>query len=414
MLKFSIKGENECAVVGYEGDATTVSIPDSVEFEGRKYCVTEVEAEAFDMCKHVTCIEVPASVKKIGNSAFIFCSSLEKVKLNDGLEEIDRFAFSFCENLTEVIIPQSTKLIGDGVFRECRKLVKVRLPDGLTKIGRDSFSCCLSLSDINFPESLTHIGADAFCLCQMLPDPHLHSLEEIGDSAFYGCKLFEPRILFYANNTKCYGWVGDPNKCTEVEIPATVTHINSLAFCNCRKVKSVVLPEGITEIGQYTFASCNGLTEVRLPSTLKTIGYEAFGYCISLTKIKIPDGVTEVADTAFQGCKRLVDVEMSPYAVFGVKLFGKAPFAIKYKRVIELNSLLVKTLAKDLFKKNKLKGFKVTGVGMHSVRLTLSIGKTEYWSGCLLIEDLPSKVEFLKQKLEEARKAVPDAPASLS
>ena len=76
MLKFSIKGENECAVVGYEGDATTVSIPDSVEFEGRKYCVTEVEAEAFDMCKHVTCIEVPASVKKIGNSAFIFCSSL--------------------------------------------------------------------------------------------------------------------------------------------------------------------------------------------------------------------------------------------------------------------------------------------------------------------------------------------------
>lgn len=414
MLKFSIKGENECAVVGYDGDVTTVSIPDSVEIEGRKYCVTEIEAEAFNMCKHVTCIEILASVKKIGNSAFCLCSSLEKVTLNDGLEEIDRFAFSFCENLTEVIIPQSTKLIGDGVFRECRKLVKVRLPGGLTRLGRDLFSCCLSLSDINFPDSLTSIGNGAFSACRMLPDPHLHNLEDVGDFAFSGCELFEPRVLFYANNTKCYGWVGDPNKCTEVEIPATVTHINSGAFCCCRKVKAVVLPEGITEIASYTFSSCNGLTEVRLPCTLKSIGYEAFSYCISLTGIKLPDSVTEVADTAFQGCKRLVDVEMSPYTVFGAKLFGKSPFGFKYKRVVELNSLLVKNLAKDFFKKNKLKGFKVSGIGLRSVRLTLSLEKTEYWSGCLLIEELPSKVEFLKQKLEEARRAVPDAPTSLS
>ena len=63
-------------------------------------------------------IVIPEGVKKIGASAFYWCTNLKSVTLPSTLEFIDSDAFSLCENLSEIIIPDNlTKLKwGDGVF----------------------------------------------------------------------------------------------------------------------------------------------------------------------------------------------------------------------------------------------------------------------------------------------------------
>lgn len=57
---------------------------------------------------------VPPHITRIGTSAF-FSTSLEKITLNDKLEEIYTGAFERT-NLTELVIPKSVNYIGDYVF----------------------------------------------------------------------------------------------------------------------------------------------------------------------------------------------------------------------------------------------------------------------------------------------------------
>ena len=90
----------------------------------------------------------------------------------------------------------------------------------VTSIGEKAFSGCSSLTSIKIPEGVTSIGR----------------------SAFDGCSSLEPKLLVYDKGTKCYGWVGNKEKCTDV-----------------------VIPEGVTSIGEWAFGRCSSLTSINIP-----------------------------------------------------------------------------------------------------------------------------------------------------
>ena len=48
--------------------------------------------------------------------AFSYCSSLETVELNEGLQTIERNAFSYCRLLKNIAIPNSVMTINDTAF----------------------------------------------------------------------------------------------------------------------------------------------------------------------------------------------------------------------------------------------------------------------------------------------------------
>ncbi|GFH50058.1 hypothetical protein CTEN210_06534 [Chaetoceros tenuissimus] len=74
------------------------------------------------------------TVKRIEESAFVYCKSLEFVKLSRNLECIGENAFCACFSLLSIFIPPSCREIGDVAFAACHKLINFNVPQH-TRLG---------------------------------------------------------------------------------------------------------------------------------------------------------------------------------------------------------------------------------------------------------------------------------------
>ena len=59
---------------------------------------------------------MPDSLTAIGENAFSYCSSLEKVRFSEHITEIPAYAFYCCNRLAEVDLPESVQWIEKGCF----------------------------------------------------------------------------------------------------------------------------------------------------------------------------------------------------------------------------------------------------------------------------------------------------------
>ena len=70
-------------------------------------------------------------------------------------------AFQYCKSLTIVGLPASLTEIGDLAFGGCTSLAFITIPHNVSRINRETFSGCTNLRQINLPTSITYIGSDA-------------------------------------------------------------------------------------------------------------------------------------------------------------------------------------------------------------------------------------------------------------
>ncbi|GEM_PF-5198838 len=142
-------------------------------------------------------VVIPSSVTFIGQSAFSYLSSLEKVTNNAKITKIADKTFEFCLNLKSVTIPSGVKTIGTDAFKCCGKLSSVTIPNTVTSIGSNAFRSCSTLSSVKVGTGLKTIGSYAFYQCVGLKAIDLPaSVTSIGYEAFYDCsKLYDVTIF---------------------------------------------------------------------------------------------------------------------------------------------------------------------------------------------------------------------------
>lgn len=163
-------------------------------------------AGTFARCKNLKTINIPQSVKIIGEKTFYECP-LTKINIPNSVEYIGDRAFERCPSLTEINIPNSVRYIGDLAFERCSSLAEINIPNSVRYIGDLAFCDCSSLRKAIVPDSLEYVGLEVFLGCSQL------DRKMVGGLICY--EIQSTDILFYVTanasfpggDAECMNWL---------------------------------------------------------------------------------------------------------------------------------------------------------------------------------------------------------------
>ena len=106
--------------------------------------------KVFSHAENLKAITIPRSVIGIGELSFHACSSLKKVSIKGKLRTIGRAAFERCESLNSFEIPDSVRDIKESyhIFKDCSSLEKVKIGNGMTELPVGIFEGCKILDTV--------------------------------------------------------------------------------------------------------------------------------------------------------------------------------------------------------------------------------------------------------------------------
>lgn len=345
--------------------------------------------------------------------------SLRKVTVTGGA--IAQQAFYNCQNLTEVILGEGVPSIGGLAFYNCSRIAKLQVPDTLTDVAYNAFLDCTELL------KQSYIGNDE--------NPYvilLHA-EQNGETftvpagtrviytqAFRDFSADVKNIIIPENSVRTIcNMAFSGLSVTTLEIPASVTHIDSGAFYDCSCLRELTLPfigtagdpgENITlgylfgsttssdnskmipkslvtlnVLGNIVYpyalngscietvnfgdratvvgglAGCTTLTSVTFGKNVSEIGQKAFYDCTGLKNIVLPATITKIGEEAFGRCTGLTSLTLpAALSEIGQKAFTECT---NLNAVTLPDSLT--TVGFNAFEKCKnLKSVYITDLGM--------------------------------------------------
>ncbi|MBQ2375037.1 MAG: leucine-rich repeat protein [Alistipes sp.] len=233
-------------------------------------------------------------VYQIPKDAFSGKTTLIKCVLPDKLERIESGAFS--SSLTGTVqLPEGLKYVaGFG----STKITNVQFPSTLEEIGDSAFEGCKSLMcEILLPESLKKIGKSAFSNSSISGNLILpEGLEDIGNSAF----------------SNCYYLTGS------LSIPQGIKVIKSGTFSGSGLDGNLILPKGLVEIGGAAFSNSGLRGELNIPSTVTIIGGSAFSGAKFSGTLVLPENLISLGSGAFYNCQWLTGIVEFPQNIVSI------------------------------------------------------------------------------------------------
>lgn len=199
--------------------------------------LTEIADNAFYNCENLTSIKLPASVKKIGEAAFVGCSALTIFDFasNTDMTDFDMGSggFTGCTKLKNFTVDGNT----NGVIRKWSKYQDLSIVDGVLYVRQDNH------------------------------------------------ELAPTWLIAYPGNH------GDT-----YTVPESVVEVWDYSFC-MSSIKEVTLPARLRYLGEYAFAYCNSLTKVTVNATIPCMAEKAFEGSTTAT-LHIPSaGLKELYET---------------------------------------------------------------------------------------------------------------------
>ena len=138
------------------------------------------------------------------------------------------------------------------------------------------------------------------------------SVTKIDSGAFSGCTELSSVAFggtmaqWDAVKDKIYLFIGDVPatsvKCADGvwQRPVVLVEDGVAVWCLDKSAASVEIPAGVTEIGEYAFEDCTALASVEIPEGVTGIGKSAFKGCTALKTVVLADGLAKVKSDWFK------------------------------------------------------------------------------------------------------------------
>lgn len=285
------------------------------------------------------------NASNVGAGAFMNCTKLLSVTLDNGVSIIGSSAFKGCTGLTSFVVPRSVTNIGTKAFEGCTKLKSITVPFvGASKEEARNFHLGYIFGASSYQENAEYVPAtlkevevtdpkliksNAFYGCSGLVYVSIDaSVESIGSGAFVGCNSLEEMVLPFVGvsktdkNSTFFGYIfgGANSSQNAAVVPETLKKVEitdveklaSYAFAGCVGIDEIIISSEVTSVGKDVFKDTgyflneenweNGLFYI---DTLLIAAKEDFsGACT------IKDGTTYIAKGAFEGCEGLTYVHI--------------------------------------------------------------------------------------------------------
>ena len=243
-------------------------------------------------------VHVPLNPEEIvPEGAFAGVPRLRHVSVESGIRLIGAEAWQNCRQLRIVKLPATVVGIADNAFRDCKLLNSVLAP-GCREFGYKAFAECCSLQWVYASEGVANMFT---------------SEAKFGQYLFQGCinlaeltlsELPSPRgSTLQARTSELAPGCLSATGITALALTKHFVAIGAHACDSCRLLKSVDLSNTkVEEIPEFTFVHCTSLREVLLPTTLHTIRVKAFMNCAALVELAIPPSLRYIGSRAFLDC----------------------------------------------------------------------------------------------------------------
>ena len=237
-------------------------IPDIFEADGVWYKVVGMSERTFYRDYDVASVVFPDTITHIANGAFELCRFLTYVRLPANLQSIGDYAFYDCESLLNIDLPDSLASIGNFAFSQCARITEIHLGNSLTEVGEYAFSSCDSITSLTVPGSLRVISPYAFANLYGVNELTVcEGVEMIGEGAF--CHLVD---------------------LTRLTLPDSVKHIGYGAFMQTTLI-SLELGDGDLIVDDEAFFNSDSLSVLIVGKGNKTFSPTAFTGCVFLRVI---------------------------------------------------------------------------------------------------------------------------------
>lgn len=162
--------------------------------------LTSIGKQAFEDCRSLTSLTMPATVTKIDNRAFYQCNSLTDITIPEGVTSIGHEAFFYCISLKNIALPNTVTTINPYAFYMCQSLESIEIPAKVTVVSDHLFYYCTSLKEVTIPADVTNINDYAFAYCSSLKKlkcrastPPVQGYGVFNKSSYLSCSLLVPK-----------------------------------------------------------------------------------------------------------------------------------------------------------------------------------------------------------------------------
>lgn len=184
------------AAFAYAGIRSIV-IPDSV---------TDVRGRICLDCPELRSVVVGTGVKALGaagaGECFYSCDKLSSVVLGESIESIGEACFAETA-LASIDIPESVREVGDEAFGDNLRLTQVTGCEGLESIGRFAFANA-KLATFPFGERLEFVSGSAFEGCASFSSDYPEYLERNADGDWMPASTPETELSLILDGTELY------------------------------------------------------------------------------------------------------------------------------------------------------------------------------------------------------------------